>query len=142
MKISVKKSVGNISLVLIHVFLLFLIIGYAYIACSIKRDNIFHVPYEPSGSQMLYYYLNMPIFIALTAINYFLNIWLKIKKVYAINPLIIWFLFFIFIEYLDNFVHFPSGNELLYQGSLYIAAVSLFLLIFSAYWQITKVHKL
>ena len=91
---------------------------------------------------MLYYYFNMPIFIVLSGINYFLNIWLKIRKVYAINPLIIWFMFFIFIEYIDNVVHFPMGNELLYQGSLYIAAVSLILLIFSAYWQIKEVHKI
>lgn len=107
-----------------------------------KRDNLFHVPYEPSGGQMLYYYFNMPIFIAITAINYFLNIWLKIRKIYAINPLIIWFIFYIFIEFIDNFVHFPFGNELLYEGSLYIALVSLFLLIFSAYWQIKEVLKI
>jgi hypothetical protein len=91
---------------------------------------------------MLYYYFNMPIFIVITAINYYLNIWLKIRKIYAINPLIIWLIFYIFIEYINNIVHFPMGKELVYQGSLYIAVVSLFLLIISAYCQIKEVLKI
>lgn len=142
MKIAVKKRVGIISLVLIHAFLVLLIIGYVNIACSTKSDNLFRVPYEPSGIQMLYYYFTFPIFIVITAINYFLNIWLNIKKVYAINSLIIWLMFCIFIEYIDDVVHFPSGNELFYQGSLFIALISLALLIISAYWQIEGVHRI
>lgn len=114
------------------------LIGYVDIACSTKSDNLFHVPYEPSGIQMLYYYFTLPVFIVITAINYFLNIWLKIKKVYAIHSLIIWLMFYIFIEYINDVVHFPSGNELFYQGSLFIAVVSLVLLIISAYWQIKR----
>ncbi len=90
---------------------------------------------------MLYYYFNIPIFIVIIAINYFLNIWLEIRKVYAINPLIIWLMFCILIEYINDFVHFPAGNELFYRGSLYIAMVSLFLVVFSLYWQIKEVLK-
>lgn len=131
-----KKRIGIISIILIHVFLFILLIGYVDIACSTKSDNLFGVPYEPSGIQMLYYYFTLPIFIVLAAINYFLNSWLKIKKWYAINSLIIWLLFCGFIEYVDDVVHFPAGNELFYQGSLIISIVSLALLISSAYWQI------
>lgn len=141
LKITVKKRVGVIVILIIHVFLLFLLIGYSGIACSTMRNNICHVPYEPSGGQILFYYFNLPIFIVISVINYFLNTRLKNKIAFAITPLIIWFSFYLFIEYIDKFVHFPFGNELFYHGSLYIAVVSFFLLILSAYWQIKVMFK-
>lgn len=142
MRIEVKKRVGTLALGLIYAMLVFLVVGYVYIACSTKSDNLFSVPYEPSGIQMLYYYFTLPLFAILMGFNYFLNIWLKINKAYAINPLIIWLMFCIFVEYIDKVVSFPSGNELFYLGSLLIALVSLALLIFSAYRQIKGVIKI
>lgn len=144
MRIEVRKRVGIITLLLVYVLLLFLVVGYVYIACSTKSDNLFSVPYEPSGIQMLYYYFTLPLFAVLMSINYCLNIWLKINKAYAIIPLITWLIFYIFIEYIDKAMSFPSGNELFYQGSLLIALVSLSLLMISAYCQIKaalKIHE-
>ena len=142
MKVEAKKKIGITLLILIHAFLLLLIVGYVDIACSTKSDNLFHIPYEPSGIQMLYYYFTLPIFMVLTTLNYFLNKWLRIKKAYVITLFIIWLMFWMLIEFIDDVVHFPSGNELLYQGSLMIAALSLALMFLSAYWQIKGTIKL
>ncbi len=110
MRIEVKKRMGIVALGLIHVMLVILVVGYVYTACSTKSDNLFSVPYEPSGIQMLYYYFTLPLFAVLMGMNYFINIWLKMNKAYAIIPLIIWLMFCIFIEYIDKVVSFPSGK--------------------------------
>lgn len=142
MTIEVKKKIGIIFLILIYGFIFILIAGGIGVACSIKSNNLFGVAYEPSGLQMLYYTFTYPIFMILAIINFYLNKWLGIKKWYAINITIIWFMFWVFNEYVNDIVHFPAGNELFYYGSFIIGVFSFILMFFFAYWQIMLVLKM
>ncbi len=44
-----KQKMGLMILVLIHLILFVLVLGYVGIACSMNQHNFFHIAYEPSG---------------------------------------------------------------------------------------------
>lgn len=136
-----KNVVGFLGIILVHFCLLLLIIGYVYVASSTEIDNLFHIHYEPSGMQMLYYYFTLPIFVFLSCLSYFICQIFKFKKNNAFIILSIWFMFWIFIVFMDEVLHFPR-NKLFYWGSLFIALISLILLTYSAFSQVQQIMKL
>lgn len=134
-----KKSIGIIILSLINCFVLLMIVGYINIACSTISNNIFHVKYETSGIQMLYYLLNLPLFIIATILNIAVNSWLRIKKLVAINIMLVWLSFYGLLEFSDRYIHFPKANNLFYQGSLLIATIGFFIAIMTLIFQLKEI---
>lgn len=139
-----KQNIGKTLFITLHFFVLLLVVFYVIVASSNLPDNMFHVPYEPSGAQMLYYMYSFPLFLIASFIHLIINIKLKIKKIFALNFLLIWSLFFGLIMYVDQVIHISKGFDVLYRGSLLIAVVSVGLLAASLFLQlkyITNVRK-
>ncbi|HHW3766684.1 TPA: hypothetical protein ACT9CC_002065, partial [Legionella pneumophila] len=64
-----KKMFGVISLLLINGSSVYLIYLYVSIACSTKVNNLLQVAYEPSGMQMIFYFISFPIFMVLAILS-------------------------------------------------------------------------
>ncbi len=115
---------GKLILILMNMFSLYLIYGYANIASSTMPNNILGVNYESSGIQMLYYAFVAPIFATLSLVVFLIKKYItKEYKLVALIPLVTAFCFYIFLAYIDSYVHFPAGNDLFYQGSLVLALI-------------------
>lgn len=127
-----KKIFGLCSLAAINCSVLYLICLYVSIVCSIKVDNILHIPYEPSGMQLFYYFISFPFFIILMFLSQLHSYYFNLRKSLSLGIIITWFSYFILIVYVDMVIHFsPQGNNLLYYGSLIISFVAIFFVIYS-----------
>ena len=132
-----RLYVGKTLLILSNVFSLFLIYGYADIACSIMPNNLLGVNYEPSGIQMLYYIFVIPVFTVLSLAAYLIKKYITQEpKLIAAIPLLTAFTFYIFMEFVDAFVSFPRGNELFYQGSLLLALLFVVITLGSIFMEV------
>jgi len=115
---------GKFVLIFLNLFSLFLIYGYANIASSTMPNNLLGVNYEPSGMQMLYYAFVAPVFMAISLVVFVIKKYItKEPKLVAIIPFTTTFCFFIFLYFIDSYVHFPRGNDLFYEGSLILALI-------------------
>lgn len=134
-----KKGLGLSFLTIINCSVLYLIYWYMYIVCSTKIDNVFHIPYEPSGMQLYYYFLSLPLFLVLALLSTLHSYYFNLKKSLSLGIIIIWFCFLILILYVDLVVHYSTaGNNLLYYGSLFISFVAISYVIYSTYCQIMQ----
>lgn len=61
--------VGLIYLV-ITMWVFVMIFGHLYISCSTVENNICNIPYEPSGMQMFYFFMALPIWFLTSAAKY------------------------------------------------------------------------
>ncbi|MFO2981873.1 hypothetical protein SCO50_15270 [Legionella pneumophila serogroup 1] len=133
-----KKMFGVISLLLINGSSVYLIYLYVSIACSTKVNNLLQVAYEPSGMQMIFYFISFPIFMVLAILSRIHCYYFNVKNGLTLCLFLIWFLYFMFIIYIDRIVHFPKGNELFYYGSLAISLVAFALIGLTTYFQMTQ----
>lgn len=136
-----KKIFGLCSLVLINGSVLYLIYWYIYVVCSTKIENILHIPYEPSGMQLFYYFISFPLFLILGLLSQIHSYYFDLKKslFYAVG--IIWFSYFILIIYVDRVVTLPGGNDLLYYISWSISLVAILYVIYSSFCQFVQLIK-
>lgn len=121
-----KKVLGLFSLVIINCSALYLIYSHLAIACSTKADNILHIPYEPSGMQLFYYFISFPLFIVVALLSQLHCSYFEIKKSLAFSVAIIWVSYLILVLYVDLILHFPKGNDFLYYASLIISILATF----------------
>lgn len=122
MKTETKKTVGRLLLIVIFAIMIFLIFGYADIACSIVPDNILHTNYEPSGLQMLYFVFVIPVFVILSLLIWLIKKYMVLESPKtALLPISICLFFYILLEFIDSVITFPAGNNLFYLGSLTLA---------------------
>lgn len=135
-----NKIFGVFSLVAINSSVLYLIYLYVYIACSVKVDNFFHIPYEPSGTQLFFYILSLPIFLILGVLSLLHSYYYETKSLCS-GILIIWASYFILILFIDMIIHFSEGNNLLYYGTLSISLIAIFYVICSTYYQFIQLIK-
>ena len=129
------------SLIAINCSVLFLIYLYISIGSSIKVDNILHIPYEPSGMQLFYYFISFPFFMILACLSSLHSYYFDLSKSLSLGIVIIWFSYFILIIYVDLVLHFSTGNELLYYGTLIISLVAISYVIYSTYCQFIQLTK-
>ena len=134
-----KKILGLSSLAIINCSALYLIYMYVTVTCSTKTNNIFHVPYEPSGMQLSYYFISFPLFIIVAFLSQLHCIYFDLKKSLSFSILIIWLSYLILILYVDLILHFPAGNDFLYHGSLII---SLFAVTYIIYLTCKQLNQL
>jgi hypothetical protein len=134
-----KHTIGKTLLIALHFFVLLLVGLYVVVASSILPDNLFHVPYEPSGMQMIYYMYSFPLFLIARLIHWITSVKLNIRKIYALNFMLIWSLFFCLFIYVDQVIHISNGLNLLYRGSLLIALISVGLLAASLFLQLKDI---
>jgi hypothetical protein len=139
---NMKKIMGIFSLIVLNFSALYLIYGYIYIACSIKVDNLFHIPFEPSGMQLFFYLISFPIFMFLACLSVLHSYYFDLKKTLCTGLFLIWFSYFILITYVDSVIHFSNtGNNILYYGSLLISFVAIFYVIYLTYFQYIQLTK-
>ncbi|KTC89192.1 hypothetical protein [Legionella cincinnatiensis] len=136
-----NKIFGLISLVLINSSLLYLIYWYVYIASSIKVDNIFNIPYEPSGMQLFFYFISLPFFLVLALLSLLHSYHFELRRSLCTGIPIIWLAYFILILCIDFIVHFSARNNLLYYGILSISCVAVAYLIYSTYCQFLQLSN-
>lgn len=125
-----KKILGLFSLAIINCSALYLIYSYVTVVCSTKANNIFHIPYEPSGMQLSYYFISFPLFIIVAFLSQLHCSYLELKKSLSFGIIIIWISYLILILYVDLILHFPTGNDFLYHGSLIISLFATAYIIF------------
>jgi len=130
-----KKIFGLFSLTIINCSVLYLIYLYITIVCTIKIDNIFHLPYEPSGMQLFYYFISFPFFMILACLSQLHAAYFELRKSLSLGIFIIWLSYLILILCVDLILHFPTGNDLLYYGSLIISLAAISYVIHSTYSQ-------
>jgi hypothetical protein len=131
-----KKGLGLSFLTIINGSLLYLIYWYMYIVCSTKIDNVFHIPYEPSGMQLYYYFLSFPLFVFLALLSTLHSSYFNLKKSLSLGIIIIWFCYLALILYVDLVVHYSTaGSNLLYFGSLSISFGAISYIVYSTYYQ-------
>ncbi len=133
-----KKGLGFGFLAIINGFFLYIIYWYMCIVCSTKVDNLLNVPYEPSGMQLYYYFLSFPLFLFVAFLSTMHRYYFNLKKSLSLSMIIIWFCYFVLILYVDLVLHFPSGGNLLYYGSLSISWVAICYVIYSTYCQASQ----
>ena len=131
-----KKGLGLSFLTIINGSMLYLIYWYMYIVCSTKVDNVFHIPYEPSGMQLYYYFLSFPLFVFLALLSTLHSSYFNLKKSLSLGIIIIWFCYLALILYVDLVAHYSTaGSNLLYYGSLFISFGALCYVVYSTYCQ-------
>ena len=136
-----KKVFGIFSLAVINSSVIYLIVWYIYIACSIKVDNVFHISYEPSGMQLFFYIISLPLFMILAVLSVLHSYYFDLRKSLCSGIFIIWFSYFILILYVDSVLHFSTGNDFLYYGSLFISFGAISYVIYSTYCQYIQLTK-
>ncbi|HAT9877584.1 MULTISPECIES: hypothetical protein [Legionella] len=133
-----KKISGIISLILINGSSSYLIYVYVLIACSTKMNNLLQVAYEPSGMQMFFYFISLPFFIVLAILSRIHCFYFDVKRGLSLWLFLIWILYFLFIEFIDQIVHFPNGNDLFYYGSLAISLGAFTLIGLTTHFQLKQ----
>lgn len=137
-----KKGLGLSFLTIINCSALYLIYWYMYIVCSTKVDNVFHVPYEPSGMQLYFYFLSFPLFLLLALLSALHSAYFNLKKSLSLGVIIIWFCYLALVLYVDLVVHYSTaGNNLLYYGSLTISFGAICYVAYSTYYQIIQLTR-
>ena len=129
-----NKIFGLFSIAAINCSVLYLIYWYVYVVCSTKVNNL-HIAYEPSGMQLIYYFISLPLFMLLATLSLLHSYYFALRKSLASGIVIIWFSYFILIMYVDWIIHFSKGNDLLYYGSLIISVVGISYIIYISYYQ-------
>lgn len=133
------KKLGLGGLIIINSLILYLIYWYIYVVCSTKVKNILHIPYEPSGMQLYYYFLSLPLFLFLAFLSTLHSSCFYLKKSLSLDIIIIWFCYLVLILYVDLIAHYSEvGSNLLYYGSLSISFVAICHIIYSTYCQIRQ----
>ncbi len=130
-----NKIFGLFSIAAINCSVLYLIYWYVYVVCSTKVNNLLHISYEPSGMQLIYYFISLPLFMLLATLSLLHSYYFALRKSLASGIVIIWFSYFILIMYVDWIIHFSKGNDLLYYGSLIISVVGISYIIYISYYQ-------
>lgn len=138
-KTCINRLFGLFFLFIINLSALYLIYLYISVACSIKVDNIFHLPYEASGMQLFYYFISLPFFIILSFVSQLHSYYFNLRQSLFPWLIMIWLFYFILISYADEIVHFLKGNNLVYYGSLII---SFFSICYLAYLTICQLSGL
>lgn len=134
-----KKGLGLGFLTIINCSILYLIYWYMYVVASTKVDNILHIPYEPSGMQLYYYFLSFPLFLFLALLSVLHSSYFNLKKSLSLGIIIIWFCYLASILYVDLIVHYSTaGRNLLYYGSLSISFVAVCYIIYSTFCQVMQ----
>lgn len=129
------------ALAVINCSVLYLIYWCLFIACSTKVDNILHIPYEPSGMQLFFYFISFPFFMVLALLSFLHSYYFDLKKSLSLGIIIIWFSYFILILYVNLVIHFAAGSNFLYYGSLIISFIALPFVIYTTYYQIIQSTK-
>ena len=140
-KWNINKIFSLFFLFIINCSSLYLFYLYVYISCSIKDNNIFHIPYEPSGMQLLYYFISLPFFVILSFLSQMHSYYFNLRKSLYPSIIIIWFCYFVLIIYVDMVIHFSKGNDLLYYGSLTISFFSIPYVIYTTCRQLIELNK-
>lgn len=111
--------IGKGFIILLHVITMFLLYGYALIACSTRPDNILNAPYEPSGLQVLYYFLVLPVLFGISIIEHAIKRGAtKERAMITFFPMIMALSFFLFLTFIETFIGLSKGKGLFYYGSL------------------------
>ena len=101
-------------------------------------NNLFHIPYEPSGMQMLFYILSLPLFILLTLLSRIYCYYYDVNKLLSYGFIFVWLIYFLLLIFIDQMIHFPAGKELFYYGSLVISLGAVLYIICITYYQIKQ----
>ncbi len=91
-----ENRLGLSFLTIINCSALYLTYWYIYIVCSTRTNNVFHIPYEPSGIQLYYYFLSFPLFLFLALFSTLHSYYFNLKKSLSPGIIIIWFCYFVF----------------------------------------------
>lgn len=119
-----NKILGLGFLAIINGSVYYLIYWYIYVVCSTKLENILNISYEPSGMQLYFYFLSLPLFLLLAALSVLHRSYYNLKKSLSLGIFLIWFCYFILSLYVDLVVPFTKSN-LLYYGTLSISLVAI-----------------
>ncbi|WP_133137764.1 hypothetical protein [Legionella rowbothamii] len=121
-----KKIFGLCSLVIINCFTLYLLYKYIEVICSTRIDNFLHIPYEPSGFQMIYYFISLPFFLLLAILSQMHSYYFDLKKSLFPGIFIIWTLYLALILYVDFIGRLSNNNSILYWGTWIISLIATF----------------
>ena len=101
--------------------------------------NVLHIPYEPSGMQLYFYFLSFPLFLFLALLSTLHSSYFNLKKSLSLGIIIIWSCYLALILYVDLVVHYSTaGSNLLYYGSLAISFGAICYVVYSTYCQIMQ----
>ncbi|WP_242604766.1 hypothetical protein [Legionella busanensis] len=106
-----------------------------------KVDNILHIPYEPSGMQLFFYFISFPFFMIIATLSVLHSYYYNLRKSLTSGIVFIWLSYFILILYVDLVVHYPTGNDLLYYGTLTISVIAIFYILYLTYYQVINLNK-
>lgn len=139
---NMKKIMGILSLIVLNFSALYLIYCYINIACSIKVDNICHIPFEPSGMQLFFYLMSLPIFMILAYLSVLHSYYFDLQKTLCTGLFLIWLSYFSLITYVNSVIHFSdTGNNVLYYASLLISFIAILYVIYLTYCQYIQLTK-
>ncbi len=136
---NIKIGLSLSFLAILNCSVLYLIYWYIYVVCSTRAYNVLHIPYEPSGMQLDYYFLSFPLFLFLALFSTLHSSYFNLKNSLSLGIIIIWLCYLVLILYVDLIVHYStSGNNILYYGSLSISFAAICYVVYSTYCQITQ----
>lgn len=133
---SMKKVLGLFSVLIINGFVLYLIYLHTMITCSTMANNICHAPYEPSGTQLLFFVFSLPFYVVLGFLSIVLCNYFNLKKGLSFGIFIIWIIYFLFLTYVDQVDHYRT--TLFYQGSLMISFGAFLFIVYKTYSQLRQ----
>lgn len=130
-----NKITGLCTLAAINGSLIYLIYWYAYIVSSTKIDNFLHVPFEPSGMQLIFYFISLPMFILVGIGSHFHAAYYGLKKSLVSGIALTWLSYCTLILFIYYVVTFPRGNVFLYYGTLVISLAAILHIVYLTYYQ-------
>jgi hypothetical protein len=120
-----RTFIGLLLILVIHVVLAFLIIGYGLAASSTVKSSFFYITGEGAGFPMFYYYIAFPVFLLLSIILFCIKRFMSYCKVVSCFPLLIWVSFYIVIEMTNPLLLVPPPSK-----EFYILSMLLFFIFF------------
>lgn len=137
---SMKKNFSLFLLLVINSCALLLVLEYFLVSSSVIEDNVFRIAFEPSGMQLIYFYLSLPFFGIVAMISIAHSHYFELEKTLCSGLIVIWSCYFLLISYVDSILHFAIyGNLTLYYGSNIITFCAFVYITHLTYRQIYQI---
>lgn len=113
-----RTSIGLLLIMIIHIALAFLIIGYGLSASSMVESSFFYISGEGAWLPMFYYYITFPVFLLFSIILFCIKRFMGYWKIISCFPILIWLSFYIVIEMTNPSLLVPAPSEAFYIFSI------------------------
>lgn len=134
----VKFSFALFFLSVINSSVIYLVYCYIVIASSLVEHNFLKIPFEPSGMQLSFFYLSLPVFLLVAALSEAHRYYFNLNQSLTNGIIVIWLAYFSLFFGVHWIEMLSARSTTLFWGSLFIAVVAIFYILKITYNQLKQ----